>query len=574
MLFTCFTILTFILAYLYGWTTSLLLLYVAAPLTYFSGYVVIFLVSRGSGGSRTKVPFTACIPATLYHLKAKRRWVKAASSAKMNQGSRIPRLINMYPFNWPKGYRRPPRIMNRTGSSIRYTLDITTQNQSADEIRRDRAKIMERLRCKRLEITRASPGYIYLTIEWDYTNTRLQRLLQIRSQLRNLPLSQAGMEEADTTFTHQGKLLVMNVSSDSNIDVPVYLDRSVLIVGESGTGKSNMGWHIIREIQRLGVPLRVWAVDPKKVELAQLDPHTNPNTTITHSYASEKEDVRTLISHAKSMMNATLDEMRTKSQRSVSISDTHPLNIIWIDELLLLDDAMRKNPIDTPLGTLLIEGRAAGFIVIANAQLGQVDAIGRVRDLFPQRMCMKVSSPEMAYAALGSQAMEKGAYPQDITQPGASYILNKHTGLFDLIHPPYINDDEVYQITTMQTLTSASTPTPAPKASTVRASTADKGIPRPSTPNPKPGVYYVYLFYPFADPRMTDSNRPLYVGITNDTERRFKEHQSSKGWWSMVDPTRTKIIQKRSEQEARYHERDLIRDLDPVFNISQRDDLQ
>jgi S-DNA-T family DNA segregation ATPase FtsK/SpoIIIE len=217
-------------------------------------------------------------------------------------------------------------------------------------------------------------------------------------------------------------------------DVLLELDTSILVVGESGTGKSNLTWDILNELNKNEISYRLFVIDPKKVELAELvdSPHTV-------AYSDTPSTIDAVIEKFYDAMMDTFErKMKPYGIRRVEISPDNPLGILLIDELLLCKQANKG--IDTHLGEILSAGRAAGYIVIANSQLGQVDALSRLRDLFPQRVCMAVKSGDLTNAVLGPNAENRGARCTEITEKGVGYIFTDFTGGFQRFKLPFIAD--------------------------------------------------------------------------------------------------------------------------------------
>jgi S-DNA-T family DNA segregation ATPase FtsK/SpoIIIE len=211
------------------------------------------------------------------------------------------------------------------------------------------------------------------------------------------------------------------------------LDTSVLVVGESGSGKSNLSWFILNELNGNSIPYRLFVIDPKKVELAEL-----VDSPYTVGYADNPNGSDEVILKFYTEMMDTFERMKKTRCRRILISPTNPLKILIVDEVLLCKAF--KEGLDGPLGEILSAGRAAGYIVIANSQLGQVDAISRLRDLFPQRICMAVKSVDLTNAVLGPNAEARGARCSEITQKGVGYVYTDHSGAFQRFRPPLITD--------------------------------------------------------------------------------------------------------------------------------------
>jgi S-DNA-T family DNA segregation ATPase FtsK/SpoIIIE len=260
---------------------------------------------------------------------------------------------------------------------------------------------------------RLTPGIANFTLEWE----------------RDLQRSVVANPKNQITSTQLPRV-------ELDQDVLLELDTSVLVVGESGSGKSNLTWYLLNALNINGVAHRDYICDPKKVELAEL-----MAGRYTKAYADSAEDSDKVIEKFHKDMLATFERMKSSGVRRITISDENPLHLLIIDELLLLRIA--RQGVDGPMGEILSAGRAAGYIVVANSQLGQVDAISRLRDLFPQRVCMATKSSDLTNAVLGPKAEERGARCTEITEKGVGYVYTDFSGAFQRFKPPFVDDEGI-----------------------------------------------------------------------------------------------------------------------------------
>lgn len=329
-------------------------------------------------------------------------WARACEAAELNNGPRRPRLTSLL---------RPPRIANERGSAIEFTLNLARVGLTVKDLEDNKDYIAAALDARRSRVHRLTPGIARLTLEWE---KRLRR-----SAVAN-PLNQINTTQLPRVELDQ--------------DVQLELDTSLLVVGESGSGKSNLTWHMINELNKYAIPYRLYVIDPKKVELAEL-----VDSPYTVSYSDTPSTIDGVIEKFyDAMMNTFEKKMKPYGIRRIEISRENPLNILIIDELLLCKAA--RQGVDGHLGEILSAGRAAGYICIADSQLGQVDALSRLRDLFPQRVCMAVKSGDLTNAVLGPNAEARGARCTEITERGVGYVYTDFTGSFQRFKPPFIED--------------------------------------------------------------------------------------------------------------------------------------
>lgn len=343
------------------------------------------------------------------------KWKRACDAAELSDGPRRPRLLSL---------RRHPKIANYSGTALEFIINLQRIGLTVKHLEDNKDYIAATLNARRTRVVRLTPGIARLTIEWE-KNHRKSTIINTSSKANETQLPMVELDQ----------------------DVMLALDTSILVVGESGAGKSNLTWVILNELNKLVaqnlISYRLYVIDPKKVELAELI--DSPHTAVYSDTPSTSDEV---IEKFHTHMMDTFEKMKKAGIRKAPLLATHnnehqityPLNILIIDELLLTEQA--RKGIDTHLGEILSAGRAAGFIVIGDSQLGQVDALSRLRDLFPQRICMAVKSAELTSAVLGPRAEDRGAKCTEITEDGVGYIYTDFTGSFQRFLPPYIDDVE------------------------------------------------------------------------------------------------------------------------------------
>lgn len=391
--------------YIYGALTLILLaqwtllvaLVIGTPLLYLVAvYLVNFQTVTGIGTLRGAYRL----------LYLRRRWPRALVAGDMLNGPHPPR-----PFRPTSLIMRPPRLTSGGGVGVEIILDTSGVNATANSIERHSRAIADVLRAAHVECLPLSPGRAKLLVSW-------------RPAQGDLHHGGAGVDPT-------------NVPTLLLDDVAFIIDVSTLVIGKSSSGKSNLVWNLINGLNQSQTPWRASIIDQKKVELTLLQ-----NSLNVFRYTDTEQDVERAINEFHQLMMTTLEEMQANQLRSVDISERWPLHILIIDEFLLIPPHLRSTP-DTKLGQILTVGRAAGFIIWANSQLSQVDALDRVRDLFPQRVCMATNSAQMTTAALGPNAEERGARCSEISRRGQGYIFTESHGGFRRFRCPFIPDDQI-----------------------------------------------------------------------------------------------------------------------------------
>jgi S-DNA-T family DNA segregation ATPase FtsK/SpoIIIE len=196
-----------------------------------------------------------------------------------------------------------------------------------------------------------------------------------------------------------------------------------LVAGASGAGKNSAMWCPLVSIApaiRDGL-VRVSGIDPKGMELAY-------GRRIFHRYAATGTD-------ALAVLDDLVEAMHTRKTtfagrvRVAPISTEHPLELLEFDEIGALTkyiDRKTRDAITERVALLTTQGRALGFTVRGYVQEPTKDTVP-VRELFPRRICLRVSAKSHVGMVLGDQAYERGAWANRITETdaGTGYVFGE-----------------------------------------------------------------------------------------------------------------------------------------------------
>jgi S-DNA-T family DNA segregation ATPase FtsK/SpoIIIE len=194
----------------------------------------------------------------------------------------------------------------------------------------------------------------------------------------------------------------------------------LLTAGASGSGKNSVMWCPLVSIApaiRDGL-VRVSGIDPKGMELAY-------GRGIFHRYAVTPKDAVAVLDDLVGAMDSRKGQFAGKV-RTVPISPEHPLELLEFDEIGALTkytDRKTREAITERVALLTTQGRALGFAVRGYVQEPTKDTVP-VRELFPRRVCLRVTSKTHVGMVLGDQAYERGAWANRITEAeaGVGYI--------------------------------------------------------------------------------------------------------------------------------------------------------
>ena len=183
----------------------------------------------------------------------------------------------------------------------------------------------------------------------------------------------------------------------------------VLIAGATGAGKASLLWGLIRAmfpLMQAGL-VRVLAADPKLMELA----YGRVIFDLYGSYAADPMAIAVMLDQAVADMQARAARFAGR-QRDHTPTTADPFTVVLVDEVAFLTayqpDRKLKDRIMAALATLTTQGRAVGYCVVAALQDPRKDVL-TIRNLFPDRIAMRLDEPEQVDMVLGDGARDRGA---------------------------------------------------------------------------------------------------------------------------------------------------------------------
>jgi hypothetical protein len=447
----------------------------------------------------------------------KRQWPIAAKSANLSMPSRgertrVPTLHHT-------------QITSPNGLSVSTIVDLSSVGNTSKNLEDKLDIILASLEATGGRVERITPGRARLHIEWER-----------RSRLTTTGTLREGEDPGAIDISPYW----IDLDNARDSSAVVSLTKSILIGGESESGKSNMVWHLISELNSFSIPYRLSVIDPAGgVELNDLE-----HSPYTRRYVDRASDVQPLVDLFHKDMNDRLEWMKSNRVRTHNPSPQKPLEILVIDELLLCKDQLKDGAL-SPLGEVLSVGRKARFIVWGCSQLGQKESIGAIRDLFTQRVCLRTRTQETTDAVLGTGATGDGAKCHRISRPGEGYVWTDSSASYQKFYAPLVV--ETYSVA--QGGISSPLLTPTKRTPKSKVSKTAK----------------LHVFKLFSD--YDHHSRPVYIGLSEDPRKTFRqlqqEHPKS---WQMIIPQRTEIIPFEDRLEALKHQQELIAKIHPPFN--------
>ncbi|GAA5086037.1 S-DNA-T family DNA segregation ATPase FtsK/SpoIIIE [Thermocatellispora tengchongensis] len=182
----------------------------------------------------------------------------------------------------------------------------------------------------------------------------------------------------------------------------------VLVAGATGSGKGSWLWSIIRGLlpaMAAGLA-EVWALDPKLMELSYGRDLFGP------CYAATPEDCAELL-------EAAVKVMQERAARFAGVQRSHvptvddPFILLVVDEVAFLTayqpDKHLRQRITAALATLTTQGRAVGVGVLAALQDPRKEVMN-IRNLFPDKIALRLDESEQVDMVLGDGARDRGAH--------------------------------------------------------------------------------------------------------------------------------------------------------------------
>ena len=226
----------------------------------------------------------------------------------------------------------------------------------------------------------------------------------------------------------------------------------LLIAGATGAGKGSYLWGLVRALlpaMAAGL-VRVRACDPKLMELAfgrdLFEQHGR--------YAADPAGIAALLEDAVADMQDRAARFAGKQRDHIPTTE-HPFTVVMVDEIAFLTayqaDRKLKERTLAALATLTTQGRAVGYCVVAALQDPRKEVLN-IRNLFPDKIALRLDEPGQADMVLGDGARDRGALCEDIspdpqTGAGVGYIRLEADPDPVRVRAAYVADDDILAMT-------------------------------------------------------------------------------------------------------------------------------
>ncbi|MCG5219609.1 cell division protein FtsK [Streptosporangium sp. KLBMP 9127] len=220
----------------------------------------------------------------------------------------------------------------------------------------------------------------------------------------------------------------------------------VLVAGATGSGKGSWIWSIIRGLlpaTEAGL-VQIWALDPKLMELSY------GRRLFGDRYAADPEHCADLLDQAVKVMQERAGRFAGVQRSHVPTTDD-PFVLVVVDEVAFLTayqpDKHLRHRITAALATLTTQGRAVGVGVLAALQDPRKEVMN-IRNLFPDKIALRLDESEQVDMVLGDGARDRGAHA-DLISPrpelgaGVAYVRLETSPDPVRVRAAYVSDTDI-----------------------------------------------------------------------------------------------------------------------------------
>ncbi|MEU7900489.1 FtsK/SpoIIIE domain-containing protein [Nonomuraea sp. NPDC049152] len=223
------------------------------------------------------------------------------------------------------------------------------------------------------------------------------------------------------------------------------LGTHILIAGATGAGKGSFLWDTIRGLlaaMRAGL-VEIWALDPKLMELSF-------GQELFTRYAAHPGDCADLLEDAVDVMQKRAARFAGQ-QRSHTPTVEDPFVLVLVDEIAFLTayqpDKQLRQRISAALATLATQGRSVGVGVMAALQDPRKEVMN-IRNLFPDKIALRLDESEQVDMVLGDGARDRGALADHISPvpelgAGVAYMRLETSPEPVRVRAAYVSDADI-----------------------------------------------------------------------------------------------------------------------------------
>jgi DNA segregation ATPase FtsK/SpoIIIE-like protein len=219
----------------------------------------------------------------------------------------------------------------------------------------------------------------------------------------------------------------------------------VMVAGVTGAGKGSVLWGVTRGLlpaARAGL-VELWALDPKRMELSY-------GRALFQRYSSDPEEMVEMLEDAVAEMSARADRFAGKVRKHEPSADC-PFVVVIVDELAFLTayqpDKKLRVRAEAAIATLTSQGRSVGFCVLGALQDPRKEVMN-LRNLFPDRIALRLDEPAQVDMVLGLGARDRGA-TADLISPipdlgaGVGYVKRESHPEPVRVRAAFVSDSDI-----------------------------------------------------------------------------------------------------------------------------------
>ncbi len=226
----------------------------------------------------------------------------------------------------------------------------------------------------------------------------------------------------------------------------------LLIAGATGAGKGSYLWGLVRALlaaMAAGL-VRIHACDPKMMELA----FGRALFERYGKYAADPADIADLLEADVADMQARAARFAGR-QRDHTPTRLYPFVVILVDEIAFLTayqaDRKLRERILAALATLTTQGRAVGYAIVAALQDPRKEVLN-IRNLFPDKIALRLDEPAQVDLVLGDGAHDRGAHCEHIssdpaTGAGVGYVRLETSPDPVRVRAAFVSDEDIAVMT-------------------------------------------------------------------------------------------------------------------------------
>lgn len=364
-----------------------------------------------------------------------RAWRRRWSAYFGPRFNRALRACELYVTDRKTGEERFPRVVRvRSYSPTVDTVTLALAPGLGRRVFEDRLEVLaDTLKVERIAIERTKPGYVALILERSEPFTETIPAPEMPDEADAVDVDDVYIGE-----TEYGTEWRQGING-----------RHTFIAGATGAGKNSIVLSLFRGLAPLirDGQVRLWICDPKQLEFAKF-------ADTAYRYAATEAECAELVTEYIEDLRSVQQGFANSGRRKITMSRETPLNLLILDEigaLLAYGDGTIARALKRQLAIVGSQGRATGHSMTALVQEPTKDTVP-VRDLFPVRICLRVTTQSHVDMVLGEGARLRGALADEIPDipetAGIGFVIRQRSRVPQRVRAAYVDDREIDELIT------------------------------------------------------------------------------------------------------------------------------